>query len=152
MVEEAREMRPAAPNRGAPRAPGPEDNVDVLARFGPFELRPCGTLVTQGRVVPLTPKEESVLRLLVRAEGRRVSKGEIIAAVWSGVAGSDSSLTRAIHTLRRRLGEGEGGACYIRTSYGRGYQLAVPVRREPDDRSAARRVGESNAPSPAPGP
>ena len=96
--------------------------------FGPFRLRACGTLLGEGGVVPLTPKEEGVLRLLVAAEGRRVSKDEIAGAVWNEPV-SDASLARAVHTLRRRLGDGRDGACYIRTSYGRGYMLALPVRR-----------------------
>jgi DNA-binding winged helix-turn-helix (wHTH) protein len=130
--------------------PVTEETAEALARFGPFELRACGTLVNEGRVVPLTPKEEAVLRFLVQAEGRRVSKDEIIEAVWSDVAVSDASLTRAIHTLRRRLGDGRNGACYIRTSYGRGYQLAVPVRREPSARPFADRFSVSSAASAPP--
>jgi DNA-binding winged helix-turn-helix (wHTH) protein len=97
--------------------------------FGPFRLLSCGTLLAEGRPVRLTPKEEGVLRLLVAADGRRLTKDEILCAVWPGDSVSDSSLTRAMHTLRRRLAEVGGGRSCIRTAYGRGYQLAVPVRR-----------------------
>lgn len=97
--------------------------------FGPFRLLACGTLLGGDRVVPLAPKEEGVLRLLVAADGRRLTKDEILVAVWPGESVSDSSLTRAMHTLRRRLAEVSGGGSCIRTVYGRGYQLAVPVRR-----------------------
>lgn len=97
--------------------------------FGAFRLRPCGTLLGPQGVVALTPKEEGVLRVLVAAEGRRVSKQAILDAVWSGADVLEGSLTRAVHTLRRRLGERPGGPVYVGTAYGRGYQLTVPVRR-----------------------
>jgi DNA-binding winged helix-turn-helix (wHTH) protein len=97
--------------------------------FGPYRLLSCGTLVAGNESVPLTPKEEGVLRVLVAAEGHRVSKDALVEAVWREVSVADASLARAVHTLRRRLGCGRDGVCYIRTSYGRGYQLSVPVRR-----------------------
>jgi DNA-binding winged helix-turn-helix (wHTH) protein len=112
------------------RMPPPGGAADAAAwEFGPFRLLACGTLLEDGRAVPLTPKEEGVLRVLVVAEGRRVSKDAILEAVWEAEAVSDSSLARAVHTLRRRLGERACGPVLIKTSYGRGYQLAVPVRR-----------------------
>jgi DNA-binding winged helix-turn-helix (wHTH) protein len=98
-----------------------------VATFGPFALHACGTLRADGQVVLLTPKEEAVLRLLVQADGRRVGKDELLAKAWPGVFASDTSLARCIHTLRRKLSEAGGGDC-IRTSYGRGYQIAVEVR------------------------
>jgi DNA-binding winged helix-turn-helix (wHTH) protein len=97
--------------------------------FGAFRLLPCGTLMDRSGVVALTPKEEGVLRVLVAAEGRRLSKETILQAVWGDADVTEGSLTRAAHTLRCRLGERRGGPTYIGTSYGRGYQVRVPVRR-----------------------
>lgn len=120
----ARSTRPDA-GCGATAAPAPAGGWE----FGAFRLQPCGTLRGPQGVVALTPKEEGVLRALVAAEGRRLSKEEIIDAVWGGADVLAGSLTRAVHTLRRRLGERPGRPVYIGTAYGRGYQLAVPVRR-----------------------
>ena len=96
------------------------------ATFGPFTLHACGTLRAGGRVVFLTPKEEAVLRLLVRGGGRRIGSDELLENAWPGLFASDASLARCIHTLRRKLAEA-GGRDFIRTSYGRGYQLTVEV-------------------------
>lgn len=100
------------------------------ATFGPFELQACGSLHARGVFVPLTPKEESVLRILVEERGRRLSKDDLIDAAWDGAPVSDGSLTRCIHTLRRKLRQFGDGEDFILTSYGRGYQLAVEVRLE----------------------
>jgi DNA-binding winged helix-turn-helix (wHTH) protein len=106
-----------------PSAPGP------VYEFGVFRLLPCGTLQAGSEVVPLTPKEEAVLRVLVTAEGRRVSKDTLLGEAWQGAPASDASLTRAVHTLRGRLREAGDGRDCIRTVYGRGYHLALTVRR-----------------------
>jgi DNA-binding winged helix-turn-helix (wHTH) protein len=119
--------------RSPRRAARPESTAtDTPAggwEFGPYRLQPCGTLLGPQGVVALTPKEEGLLRVLVAAEGRRLSKEAILDAVWGGADVLDGSITRAVHTLRRRLGERPGGPVYIGTAYGRGYQLSVPVRR-----------------------
>lgn len=118
-----------SPRRDAPR-PSAEGAAPAGGwEFGPYRLQPCGTLHGPLGVVTLTPKEEGVLRALVAAEGRRLSKEEILDVVWGGATVLEGSLTRAVHTLRRRLGERPGGPAYISTAYGRGYQLSVPVRR-----------------------
>jgi len=102
----------------------------MSSAFGPFRLLACGTLLEGERMVPLTPKEEAVLRALVAAAGRRVSKDELVAAGWGDDAAvSDASVARAVHTLRRKLGAAGRDDVCVRTSYARGYQLAVPVER-----------------------
>lgn len=100
----------------------------LTTTFGPFELAPCGTLRASGKVVPLTPKEEAVLRVLVDARGERVGKDALLERAWPDTFVFDTSLTRCIHTLRRKLSAAAEGIDCIRTSYGRGYQLAVDVR------------------------
>jgi DNA-binding winged helix-turn-helix (wHTH) protein len=107
------------------------------ARFGPFTLRDDGLLFAGEEHVPLTPTEEAVLRLLVEARGRLVSKDELIGQVWRGRAIGDASLTRAIHTLRRRLAQVPGGEQALSTVYARGYRLALPVTLAPEPASPA---------------
>lgn len=97
--------------------------------FGPFQLHPDGRLYKHGNPVPLSPKEREVLRLLATAEGRIVSKDEILQTVWGEADVSESSLTRCIHSLRHHLGEDLSDRPYIRTVYGQGYCLDLPVRR-----------------------
>jgi DNA-binding winged helix-turn-helix (wHTH) protein/tetratricopeptide (TPR) repeat protein len=97
--------------------------------FGPFQLQPDGRLYRCGNPVPLSPKERKVLRLLVTAEGRIVTKDEILQTVWGEADVSESSLTRCMHSLRSHLGENPSDRPYIRTVYGQGYCLDPPVRR-----------------------
>ena len=97
--------------------------------FGPFQLQSDGRVYKYGHPVPLSPKERAVLRLLVTAEGRIVAKDEILQTVWGEADVSESSLTRCIHALRHRLGEDRRDRPYIRTVYGQGYCLDLPVRR-----------------------
>jgi DNA-binding winged helix-turn-helix (wHTH) protein/tetratricopeptide (TPR) repeat protein len=97
--------------------------------FGPFQLQPDGRLYKRGNPVPLSPKEREVLRLLVSAEGRIVTKGEILQTVWGEADISETSLTRCIHFLRHHLGEDTSDRPYIRTVYGLGYCLELPIRR-----------------------
>jgi DNA-binding winged helix-turn-helix (wHTH) protein/tetratricopeptide (TPR) repeat protein len=97
--------------------------------FGPFQLQPDGRLYKRGNPVPLSPKEREVLRLLVGAEGRIVTKGEILQTVWGEADISEASLTRCIHFLRHHLGEEASDRPYIRTVYGLGYCLELPIRR-----------------------
>ncbi|HVP31212.1 MAG TPA: winged helix-turn-helix domain-containing protein [Myxococcota bacterium] len=102
--------------------------------FGPYRLEPDDRLLLQGRAVHLAPKEIAVLRALVEARGRVVSKDELFRGVWRGVIVSDASLTRCIGAIRAALGESgrEGG--YVETSHGRGYRFVAAVEEiAPDD-------------------
>jgi DNA-binding winged helix-turn-helix (wHTH) protein/tetratricopeptide (TPR) repeat protein len=97
--------------------------------FGPFQLQPDGRLYKRGNPVPLSPKAREVLRLLVAAEGRIVTKDEILQTVWGEADVSESSLTRCVHSLRHHLGEDLSDRPYVRTVYGQGYCLDLPIRR-----------------------
>lgn len=109
------------------RAEGPPD---VSYEFGPFQLRPDGTLLASGRVVPLTPTEEGLLTVLVEARGLRVGKDRIAERAWPASFPTDASLARCLHTLRRKLREAAPLIPrVIATSYRRGWSLCIPVRR-----------------------
>jgi DNA-binding winged helix-turn-helix (wHTH) protein len=123
--------------------PVAEDSTPLA--FGPFRLDPDGRLRAGGRAVPLTPTEERLLRVLVEAEGGRVAREEILQRVWTRRAASDASLARCVHTLRRRLVQASGGISCIRTDYGRGYRLELPV----EDLKARREASPRSLPSKA---
>lgn len=86
-------------------------------------------LLAGDAVVPLTPTEERFLRVLVEAAGLRVAKDAIADQVWTRTAVADASLSRCVHTLRRKLQATAPAAAVITTCYGRGYRLAMPVAR-----------------------
>ncbi len=109
--------------------------------FGPFHLQADGQLLKQGQAIPLSPKQQALLRVLVEAQGQVVTKDELLQRVWQNEEIGDSSLTRCIHDLRQclrgdalALGDQPGpggfgqGHTYIQTLYGRGYRLSAQVR------------------------
>jgi adenylate cyclase len=87
-----------------------------------------GSLLLDGREIALRPKTFAVLRYLVENFGRLVSKDELFAAVWPGLAITDDVLVQSIGELRRALGQ--DGTRLIRTVPRRGYRFeseASPV-------------------------
>jgi DNA-binding winged helix-turn-helix (wHTH) protein len=114
----------------APEVPRVEGPQEIAYQFGPFQLRPDGTLLANGRLVPLTPTEEAVLTVLVEARGLRVGKDRIAERAWPATVPSDASLARCLHTLRRKLREAAPLLPHvIATSYRRGFNVCIPVRR-----------------------
>lgn len=110
-----------------------------LYGFGPFRLDASEHLLLRdGEPVPLEPKVFDTLILLIRNSGRLLEKGELLDKVWPDAAVEEGSLTRNISTLRRALGDGEGGLRYIETVPRRGYRFVASVREL---------GGESPAPS-----
>jgi adenylate cyclase len=70
-----------------------------------------------------------VLRVLAERPGHLLSRREIMAAAWPGLAVEDNNLTIQIAALRRVLDHGRTGGSCIQTVSGRGYRLVAPVMR-----------------------
>jgi DNA-binding winged helix-turn-helix (wHTH) protein len=104
------------------------------------------TLRRAGEPVHLTPKEFETLLALVRGAGRVMSKEELLKEIWPDTFVGEATLAQNVFTLRRALGEAEGGRAYIETVPRRGYRFAVKVgeRGEGADDTAA---GEQDAPA-----
>ena len=97
----------------------PSDRV----RFANFELIPSERrLMRNGRAVDVAPKVFDTLLVLVRANGRVVSKRELTEAVWPDTYVVENSLTKNISTLRRLLGD-----AMIETVPKFGYRLSLPA-------------------------
>jgi DNA-binding winged helix-turn-helix (wHTH) protein len=96
-------------------------HVDVVER----------TLLYDGREIPLTQKAFDLLLTLVERGGQIASKDELLSKVWPNQFVDEGNLTQNIYTLRKILGETEGGRQYIETVPRRGYRFkpAVAVRR-----------------------
>jgi adenylate cyclase len=77
--------------------------------------------VSGGRPVALRPQTLSVLALLVAKAGALVSKEELVARVWPGIAVTDDSLVQCITELRKALGD--DSHTIIKTAPRRGYVL-----------------------------
>jgi DNA-binding winged helix-turn-helix (wHTH) protein/tetratricopeptide (TPR) repeat protein len=102
-------------------------------QFGEFELFPNqGALWRAGVRVPLMPKPMATLLVLVDRAGETVSKDELLAEVWNGMAVEENNLTQSISTLRKALGEKRGENRFIATEPGNGYRFVAAVTRIED--------------------
>jgi|GEM_PF-1588915 len=109
----------------------PRMPASVVHRFGPFELRAAsGTLLRNGEALTLTPRQVAVLSLLIRKAGTVVSRGEVMAAGWSGEAVADNSVDKVISDLRRLLGHTPEGEPYVATLRRRGFRFPAGVSHE----------------------
>jgi DNA-binding winged helix-turn-helix (wHTH) protein len=98
--------------------------------FGEFVLAPQERLLLRaGRPVALTRKALDLLIVLVRQSGHLVTKGELLDAVWPGVAVEEVNLTVNISALRKALAVG-GAEVAIETVPRYGYRFTGHVRAE----------------------
>src|SRR5579863_819918 len=108
---------------------GIEQNKNALLEFGPFQADPqAGLLLRDGEVIPLPPKAFEVLLVLLRNQGRGISRDELTSAVWPNMFVEEANLTQAISVLRKALGEDAQEPRYIVTLPRRGYRFSAPVR------------------------
>jgi len=99
-------------------------------RFEGFLLDPVDRqLKLQGVAVDLNGRYLDALTLLVREQGRLVSKDRFFEEVWRGVPVTDEALTQCIRTLRRQLGDDAGRPRFIETVPKHGYRFIAPVER-----------------------
>jgi TolB-like protein/DNA-binding winged helix-turn-helix (wHTH) protein/Flp pilus assembly protein TadD len=120
---------------------------DAIFEFGEFLLDSRRRTVhrrSDGESLDLTPRVFATLLHLVEHAGHLVDKRALMAAVWPNTVVEESSLTQAIHALRRGLGEHPDDHRFIVTVPGRGYRFVADVatRRRPEvqttsDRQAA---------------
>ncbi len=99
-----------------------------IYRFGRFEIDARENLLSSGgEIVPLTPKIFEMLLLLVRNNGRMLSKDEIMETVWADSFVEETNLTSNISRLRKILhADGEN---YIETYPKRGYRFRAEVEQ-----------------------
>jgi hypothetical protein len=92
-------------------------------RFGVFTLDIANrALWTQGRTISLTSTELEVMRALMNARGRPLSRTDLLDAVWGGgdLEVSERAVDNVILRLRRKLPRPES----IETVRGVGFRLA----------------------------
>ena len=90
-------------------------------RFGPFAFEiHLGELLKSGKVVKLTTSEKDILRLLIRASGKVVSRDDL-------AGGESPEATRKvdvqINRLRQKIEDDPGLPRYLQTVRGQGYAL-----------------------------
>ena len=77
--------------------------------------------------VELNSRYFDALALLVREQGRLVSKDRFMGEVWRGVPVTDEALTQCIKTLRRQLGDDAGRPRFIETVPKHGYRFIAAI-------------------------
>lgn len=119
--------------------------------FGPFEFNATTyRLEREGRLVPLEPKAQDVLRLLLERAPAVVEKSDIFATVWKDVAVTDNALTRIVAQLRKALEDDARSPRYIETVATRGYRFVAGVSTMAPPLEDHLRVEVSSVPPPRP--
>jgi len=98
-------------------------------RVADFIVDPdCNLISSDAGDIRAEPRIMALLVVLADRAGRVVDRDVLIDEVWNGACGADQSLTNAIASLRRLLGENRASARLIETIPKRGYRLTAPVR------------------------
>ena len=95
-----------------------------VLRVGDLELDPATRICRRrGESIALTAKEFSVLEFLLRADGRVVTRAEVIDGVWDSASDPDPNLVEVyVSTLRRKI-DLPFGCRTISTVRGVGYRI-----------------------------
>jgi len=97
--------------------------------FGEFEFVPgLRQLQRGGAVVNLSSRAMDILAALTERPGEVISKRELLERVWPDTQVVEGALRVHMVTLRRALGDGEGGFRFITTVPGRGYCFVGKVQ------------------------
>ena len=99
-----------------------------LYRFDDFVLDPAQRQLQRGGArIELNSRYLDALALLLREQGRLVSKDRFLDEVWRGVPVTEEALTQCIRTLRKQLGDSVASPRYIETVPKHGYRFIAPV-------------------------
>lgn len=116
---------------------------EYLVDPGRYELH------RKGVVQPVEPRVFDLILFFARNPNRVVHRDEIVEAVWEGRTISDATISTAVNSARRALGDSGGNQGYIRTVRGRGFEFRGEVAA--DDPSPAGPAPASGASSPVAG-
>lgn len=97
-----------------------------ILRAGELELHPSEFLVfADGRVLMLSRKELQMLTVMMRSEGRILSRDELYALVWGKkLRRGDRTVDVYVRKLRTRLEECLPQRTFIHTHFGLGYRFS----------------------------
>ena len=109
-----------------------QQGLKDVVRFGEWTLDLGRYTLTDGggNAVLLTRAEFDVLKALLLASGRAVTREMLLDAIRpKNPEGSDRAIDVLVSRLRRKLESGEGASTVIVTVLGVGYRIGVPVHR-----------------------
>ncbi len=104
----------------------------VALEFGPYRLdiEACKLCYREhpSETIELTPKEYGVLQLLVKREGKAITRDHLLNQVWGyNCLAGDRSVNRCITTLRAKIEPDPHHPIYIHTLRDIGYKFEPPV-------------------------
>ena len=100
--------------------------AEASIEFGRFRvLLRRRRLLADGVPVELGTRAFDLLLVLLEADGKLVTKGELLSRVWPGIVVSEENLKVQISALRKALGADRN---LIRTEFGRGYRFIGILR------------------------
>ncbi len=103
------------------------ENKGVIYEFGKFVLDPQERILfADGKAIHLTDKVFETLLLLIRHNGRLLTKDEMMASIWEDAFVEESNLARNISRLRKILNTGRSQM--IETLPKRGYRFLADVK------------------------
>src|SRR5712692_3695796 len=106
------------------------NQVKNFYQFGDFRFDPMKQALYRGDVtVSQGSKPLAVLQVLLERPGETIGKNELMDKFWPNLESAESSLTQAISSLRRELGERADHPKYIMNVPGEGYRFIVEVKR-----------------------
>src|SRR4051812_12875817 len=109
--------------------------------FEQFVLDPDDRQLKRGGdPVELNGRYFDALALLVREQGKLVSKDRFLDEVWRGVPVTEEALTQCVKTLRRQLGDDAARPRFIETVPRHGYRFIAPVDRTGRDEARISRA------------
>ncbi len=91
--------------------------------------------------IHLRPKSFRVLEVLLENRDRALSKDELLATVWEGMAVTDDVLVTSITELRRAFGDDSRAPSFIKTIHGTGYRWIAAVTEKTEHTSAGMIAG-----------
>jgi DNA-binding winged helix-turn-helix (wHTH) protein len=99
-----------------------------MTHFPPYKFDPHDLTLWRGASeVPLTPKAAALLGCLLAARGARVSKNEILAAVWPDTHVQPANIKVLVREIRHALGDSPLAPTYIRSIARGGYAFVAPI-------------------------
>ncbi|MBX7223286.1 MAG: DPP IV N-terminal domain-containing protein [Blastocatellia bacterium] len=101
-----------------------EERDNEIYEFGPFRLEVAERrLYRDGEPLVLPPKAFDVLVVLVRHDGKLLSKQELLDLIWPGLAVEEANLGNNISFLRKALGSTAAEGSIIETVPRHGYRF-----------------------------
>ena len=96
--------------------------------FDRFQLDPAERQLRQdGEPIEINGRYLDALTLMVREQGKLVTKDRFLDEMWRGVPVTDEALTQCIRTLRRQLGDDAASPRFIETVPKHGYRFIAVV-------------------------